>query len=78
MPYLDSISPMAQLLGAVNTVIPGPQGKLSGDNTDWVTHISYGQICFTEPSSLTNLYLPFPRFSDRHFERSAQRSKARA
>lgn len=36
MPYLDGITPMAHLLGAVNTVIPLDDGRIIGDNTDWV------------------------------------------
>lgn len=34
IPYLDSISPIAQRIGAVNTIVNG-DGKLYGDNTDY-------------------------------------------
>jgi pentafunctional AROM polypeptide len=39
IPLLDVLSPAAQSIGAVNTVIPSPDGsswKLHGDNTDWL------------------------------------------
>ncbi|MEA3336553.1 MAG: shikimate dehydrogenase [Chloroflexota bacterium] len=32
---IDEISHAARVIGAVNTVIVGPDGYLSGDNTDW-------------------------------------------
>ncbi|WVQ78026.1 pentafunctional AROM polypeptide [Cryptococcus sp. DSM 104549] len=35
IPHLDEITPDARVIGAVNTVIPRPGGKLLGDNTDW-------------------------------------------
>lgn len=35
MRYLDMISPEAQKIGCVNTVIHTPDGKLYGDNTDY-------------------------------------------
>ncbi|KZV97983.1 Pentafunctional AroM protein [Exidia glandulosa HHB12029] len=35
MPLLDAISPDAQVIGAVNTVVPRADGTLYGDNTDW-------------------------------------------
>lgn len=34
IPFLDEVSPLAQQIGAVNTIIPGPNGTLLGDNTD--------------------------------------------
>ena len=33
MPYLDELSPVAELMGAVNTVVV-KDGKSIGDNTD--------------------------------------------
>ncbi len=33
LPYLDSLTPAAQAIGAVNTIVSG-EGKLAGDNTD--------------------------------------------
>ena len=35
MPYLDDVSAHAQAIGAVNTIVKR-EGKLCGDNTDWV------------------------------------------
>jgi shikimate dehydrogenase len=35
MPYLDEISPHAQTIGAVNTILKR-DGQLLGDNTDWI------------------------------------------
>ncbi len=40
MPYLQGLSPAAQSIGAVNTVIRQPDGNLYGDNTD-----AYGFEC---------------------------------
>lgn len=34
MPFLDDISDAAQTIGAVNTIIVAPDGRLLGDNTD--------------------------------------------
>ena len=34
MPLLDAIDPLAARVGAVNTVVPGPDGRLTGYNTD--------------------------------------------
>ena len=34
MPYLDRITEAAQAIGAVNTIVVGEDGRLSGDNTD--------------------------------------------
>ncbi|KAI5797727.1 hypothetical protein EDC01DRAFT_744127 [Geopyxis carbonaria] len=34
--HLSAISPEATLIGAVNTVVVGPDGTLRGDNTDWL------------------------------------------
>lgn len=38
MKYVDELSESAQIIGAVNTVLPieGKPGKFLGDNTDWV------------------------------------------
>jgi shikimate dehydrogenase len=36
VPYLDVVSPHAQAIGAVNTVVKQPNGALHGDNTDWL------------------------------------------
>ncbi|AMD18942.1 HBR041Wp [Eremothecium sinecaudum] len=36
MKYLDEFSDSAKAIGAVNTVIPLSNGKLLGDNTDWI------------------------------------------
>ena len=35
IPYLDELSPAAQKIGAVNTVVRQPNGKLIGHNTDY-------------------------------------------
>jgi shikimate dehydrogenase len=34
MPFLDSLTPAAQAIGAVNTIVVQPDGSLLGDNTD--------------------------------------------
>jgi shikimate dehydrogenase len=34
MPHLDRLTPAAQVIGAVNTIIVQPDGSLLGDNTD--------------------------------------------
>jgi len=34
MPYLDSIDALAKRIGAVNTIVRSPDGRLSGHNTD--------------------------------------------
>lgn len=34
MPFLDAIDPQAARIGAVNTIVRGPDGKLTGYNTD--------------------------------------------
>jgi shikimate 5-dehydrogenase len=36
MPSLDILSDSAKRIGAVNTVTKQPDGKLHGDNTDWL------------------------------------------
>eukprot|EP01116_Phalansterium_solitarium_P017376 TRINITY_DN4263_c0_g1_i1.p1 TRINITY_DN4263_c0_g1~~TRINITY_DN4263_c0_g1_i1.p1 ORF type:complete len:1532 (-),score=617.73 TRINITY_DN4263_c0_g1_i1:193-4788(-) len=36
VPYLDELSTEAAAMGAVNTVIKLPDGRLRGDNTDWL------------------------------------------
>jgi shikimate dehydrogenase len=35
MPLLDELSPGAQAIGAVNTIVVGENGRLTGHNTDW-------------------------------------------
>lgn len=35
MPLLDDIEPGARLIGAVNTIVVGENGRLTGHNTDW-------------------------------------------
>jgi shikimate dehydrogenase len=34
MPHLDRLSPAAEAIGAVNTIVVTPEGGLAGDNTD--------------------------------------------
>ena len=36
IPYLDSLSPRAEKLGAVNTIVRRPDGTLVGHNTDYI------------------------------------------
>ena len=36
MPLMDELSDAARLIGAVNTIIVEPDGRLRGDNTDWL------------------------------------------
>ena len=35
IPYLDALSPRAEALGSVNTILRRPDGSLWGGNTDW-------------------------------------------
>lgn len=35
IPYCDTLTPIAQMLGAVNTIVRGEDGKLTGHNTDY-------------------------------------------
>ena len=35
MRFCDQLSPAAQRIGSVNTIIKGPDGTLYGDNTDY-------------------------------------------
>ncbi len=35
IPLLDDLSPDARAIGAVNTVVFGPDGRMTGHNTDW-------------------------------------------
>ena len=35
LPLLDEVEPGAQAIGAVNTIVVGENGRLSGHNTDW-------------------------------------------
>lgn len=41
LPYLDELSPVAQRLGAVNTIIRRKDGRLFGDNTDYAGFASW-------------------------------------
>lgn len=43
MPYLDELSPLAERMGNVNTVVRLPDGRLRGDNTDY-----FGFKCLVE------------------------------
>jgi len=36
IPFLDFIDPVAERIGAVNTLVLGANGKISGFNTDWL------------------------------------------
>lgn len=36
MPLMDELSEAAQRIGAVNTIVVEPEGRLRGDNTDWL------------------------------------------
>lgn len=36
LPFMDILSDSAKRIGAVNTVTKQPDGKLHGDNTDWL------------------------------------------
>ncbi|KAF9223187.1 Shikimate dehydrogenase [Gyrodon lividus] len=40
IPLLDELSPAARSIGAVNTIVPLPTGKLYGDNTDYLGIVS--------------------------------------
>ena len=35
IPFLDELSPVAKRLGAVNTIVRKPDGRLMGHNTDY-------------------------------------------
>ncbi|KAJ9055495.1 hypothetical protein DSO57_1003571 [Entomophthora muscae] len=36
IPFMDTLSPVCQAIGAVNTVVVEADGKLTGHNTDWL------------------------------------------
>eukprot|EP00906_Rhabdomonas_costata_P026554 RCo037837 len=36
LPLMQQLSPSAKAIGAVNTIIPLPDGRFLGDNTDWL------------------------------------------
>lgn len=36
LPEMDELSESARIIGAVNTITKDPDGKLKGDNTDWL------------------------------------------
>ena len=48
IPFLDELSPVAQRLGAVNTIVRKPDGRLMGHNTDY-----FGFRYLVERSGLT-------------------------
>lgn len=45
IPYLDELSPIAEELGAVNTIVRRPDGKLVGHNTDYFGFAQMVQSC---------------------------------
>ena len=49
IPYLDQLTPLAQRLGAVNTIIR-QDGKLMGHNTDYAGFLSMIQKCGISPA----------------------------
>lgn len=61
IPYMDSLTDKAKLIGAVNTITPTEDGKLIGDNTDWIGIVnafaSVGASPITGPREYSALVL---------------------
>ena len=51
IPYLDRLTPAAQAIGAVNTIIVGEDGHLTGDNTDATGFLTDLRAAGIEPAS---------------------------
>ena len=57
IPYLSELSPVAKRLGAVNTVVRRPDGKLIGHNTDYFGFRTMVEGSGLEPSGMKVLVL---------------------
>lgn len=57
IPYLDRLTPAAQAIGAVNTIIVEEDGQLTGDNTDAAGFVTDLQEAGIEPASWRPLLL---------------------
>jgi shikimate dehydrogenase len=57
IPYLDTLTPAAQAIGAVNTIVVGPDGLLTGDNTDALGFIADLRAHKVDPSGSVALIL---------------------
>ncbi|MBF0417058.1 MAG: shikimate dehydrogenase [Magnetococcales bacterium] len=49
VPLMDALDPMAELIGAVNTVVIDPSGRLTGYNTDAYGFITSLREIFSDP-----------------------------
>lgn len=56
MPHLDALSPDAEAIGAVNTVVFGPDGTM-GHNTDWSGFARGLRLGFADGIDLTSVVL---------------------
>lgn len=56
LPFLDALAPVAARIGAANTVVHDPNGRLVGHNTDWQGGVSALRECL-EPAGKTILLL---------------------
>jgi shikimate dehydrogenase len=57
VPFLDRLTPAAQAIGAVNTILVGPGGELTGDNTDAAGFLADLRAEGVEPSGRRPLIL---------------------
>ncbi|KAK8869881.1 pentafunctional AROM polypeptide [Kwoniella newhampshirensis] len=58
IPHLDTVSEDVKIIGAVNTVVPLADGKLHGENTDWVAiHSAAKKNLLVDPSTTSALVI---------------------
>lgn len=58
IPYLDEVTPLAKVMGAVNIIKKDAQGKLIGDNTDGEGYVrSLESVLVAEGKSLRNAHI---------------------
>ena len=57
IPYCKSLSPQAERLGAVNTIVKQPDGTLLGHNTDYFGFLSMLESCSIDPKDKKALVL---------------------
>ncbi len=57
IPFLDSVSTSASEIGAVNTIIVGSDGSLTGENTDWTGFLGHLSEIGFDPTGCTAVIL---------------------